>query len=178
MPALYRSHVNTLRTRILLLGLVVSLIGLPAILHAAPSVRVLALFPGKAMLEIDGKRKVLAAGDSGPHGVRLVSADTREAVVEIDGRREVLRLGSSVSATYRPSERREIRILKDRGGYFLDGLINGQPVRFLVDTGATSVALSERHAARLGLQHRVEGRPVGIGTASGNADRPTLHPML
>ncbi len=31
------------------------------------------------------------------------------------------------------------------------------------------MALSERHAARLGLQHRVDGRPVGIGTASGDA---------
>ena len=169
MPVTYRSHTKKRRNRMLLSGLLVLLIGLPTALQAAPSVRVLALFPGKAMLEIDGKRKVLAAGDSGPQGVRLVSADTREAVVEIDGRREVLRLGSAVSATYQPSERREIRILKDRGGYFLDGLINGQPVRFLVDTGATSVALSERHAARLGLQHRVDGRPVGIGTASGDA---------
>ena len=153
----------------LVFGLVLVLAGLPVASQAAPSVRVLALFPGKAMLEIDGKRKVLAAGDSGPQGVRLVSADTREAVVEIDGRREVLRLGSAVSTTYRPSERREIRILKNRGGYFLDGLINGQSVRFLVDTGATSVALSERHAARLGIQHRIDGRPVGIGTASGDA---------
>ncbi len=169
MPVTYRSHAKKLRNRMLLSGVLALLICLPAIPQAAPSVRVLALFPGKAMLEIDGKRKVLAAGDSGPQGVRLVSADTREAVVEIGGRREVLRLGSAVSATYQPSERREIRILKDRGGYFLDGLINGQPVRFLVDTGATSVALSERHAARLGLQHRVDGRPVGIGTASGDA---------
>lgn len=65
----------------------------------------------------------------------------------------------------------EIRILKDdrRGGYFVDGLINGQPVRFLVDTGATSIAMSERHAARLGIAHRVDGTKVGVGTASGRA---------
>ena len=169
MPVGQRSHNRGLWARVLLPGLLAMLIASPAVLQAAPSVRVLALFPGKAMLEIDGRRKVLAAGDSGPQGVRLVSADTREAVIEIDGRREVLRLGSAVSATYQPTERREVRILKHRGGYFLDGLINGQPVRFLVDTGATSVALSERHAASLGLQHRVDGRPVGIGTASGDA---------
>lgn len=141
---------------------------LAANVAAGPTVKVLALFPGKAMLEIDGKRKVLAAGDVGPQGVRLLSADTDEAVVEVDGRRETLRLGSAVSTSYKASERREVRILKRRGGYFLDGLINGQPVRFLVDTGATSVALSERHAARLGLQHRVDGVPVGVGTAGGN----------
>lgn len=137
---------------------------------AGPAVRVLALFPGKAMLEIDGERKVLAAGQSGPGGVRLISADTGSAVVEIDGSARELRLGSAVSATYRAAERREIRILKDgRGGYFVDGLINGQPVRFLVDTGATSIAMSELHAARLGIRHRVEGQRVGVGTASGSA---------
>ena len=137
---------------------------------AGPSVRVLALFPGKAMLEIDGQRKVLSAGKSGPGGVRLISADPRKAIVEIDGRQEELVLGSSVSASYTPKQRQELRILKDgrREGYFTDGLINGQPVRFLVDTGATSIAMSERHAARLGIQHRVDGRRVGVGTASGN----------
>ena len=138
---------------------------------AASSVRVLALFPDKAMLEIDGQRKVLAAGTTGPGGVRLISADPEQAVVEIDGRRQSLRLGSAVSANYQPKQRREIRILKDNrtAGYFVDGLINGQPVRFLVDTGATSVAMSEVHAARLGIRHRVEGTRIGVGTAAGRA---------
>ncbi|MCB1774304.1 MAG: TIGR02281 family clan AA aspartic protease [Gammaproteobacteria bacterium] len=133
------------------------------------SVRVLALFPGKAMLEIDGKRKVLAAGAPPHAGVRLVSADPARAIVEIGGERQELRLGSAVSATYRKPTRREVRIISDAtGSYFVDGLINGQPVRFLVDTGATSVAMSELHAAKLGILHRVEGQRVGVGTASGS----------
>lgn len=135
---------------------------------AAPGVRVLALFPGKAMLEIDGQRRVLEAGAAGPGGVRLISADPDSAVVEIDGRRETLYLGSTVNARFEPTTQREIRMLKDpRGGYFLDGLINGQPVTFLVDTGATSIAMSERQAASLGLDPRVDGVRVGVGTASG-----------
>ena len=137
---------------------------------AGPSVKVLALFPDKAMLEIDGQRKVLAAGATGPGGVRLISADPRVAVVEIDGQREELRLGSSVSATYKQVERQETRILKDqRGAYFIDGLVNGQPIRFLVDTGATSIAMSERHAESLGISHRIDGRKIGVRTASGVA---------
>jgi aspartyl protease family protein len=140
-----------------------------SIVSGAESVRVLALFPGKAMLEVDGKRKVLSAAGDAFRGVKLISADTREAVVEFDGRRETLRLGSSVRSEYKKSTRREIRIVKDRrGGYFVNGLINGQPVNFLVDTGATSIAMSENQAAKLGLQHRVDGRRVGVGTASGN----------
>jgi aspartyl protease family protein len=138
---------------------------------AGPEVRVLALFPDKAMLEIDGKRQVLAAGAEHASGVLLVSANPREAVVEIDGARETLLLGSAVAATYAAPTRREVRILKDgrRDGYFVDGLINGQPVRFLVDTGATSIAMSEQHATRLGIAHRVDGTRVGVGTASGRA---------
>lgn len=134
---------------------------------AGPAVRVLALFPGKAMLEIDGARKVLVEGAVGPGGVRLISANPDVALVEIDGVREELRLGSAVSASYLQPARREIRILKAGRGYFVDGLINGQPVRFLVDTGATSIAMSERHAARLGIRHRVDGNRVSVGTASG-----------
>lgn len=143
----------------------------PMLALAGPSVRVLALFPGKAMLEIDGQRRVLAAGASDSSGVRLLSSSPAEAVVEIDGRRETLVLGSAVAATYAPPERREVRILKDnrRDGYFVDGLINGQSVRFLVDTGATSIAMSEQHAAQLGIAHRVDGMRVGVGTASGQA---------
>lgn len=142
----------------------------PAAENGAPSVRVLALFPGKAMLEIDGERKVMAAGDSAPGGIRLISADPAGAVVEVAGHRETLRLGSAVSATYQPRQQQELRILSDStGSYFTDGLINGQPVRLLVDTGATSVAMSERHAKQLGILHRLDGRPVSVRTASGQA---------
>jgi aspartyl protease family protein len=133
------------------------------------TVRVLALFPNKAMLEIDGTNKVLAAGETGPRGVRLLSADPRTAVVEIAGERRELRLGTAVSAVYSTPERREVRIVADAtGSYFVDGLVNGQSVRFLVDTGATSVAMSESHARRLGLQHRLDGQRIGVNTASGS----------
>lgn len=38
-----------------------------------------------------------------------------------------------------------------QGHYVVDGRINGQPVTFMVDTGATDVAVPERLAVRLGL---------------------------
>ncbi|MBK1709022.1 retropepsin-like aspartic protease family protein [Marichromatium gracile] len=50
------------------------------------------------------------------------------------------------------------------GHYVADGRIDGEPVRFLVDTGATDVALPLALARRLGL----ELRPGGISrTANG-----------
>ena len=39
-----------------------------------------------------------------------------------------------------------------KGHYVADGSINGHPVVFLVDTGATDVAISEKLANRLGLE--------------------------
>ena len=41
--------------------------------------------------------------------------------------------------------------------YVVNGLINGQPVTFLVDTGATHVALGPELAQRLGLERGYEG---------------------
>ena len=52
------------------------------------------------------------------------------------------------------------------GHYYADGEINGQPVRFLLDTGATQIALSPKLSTTLGLSL---GRPVTLQTAAGPA---------
>jgi len=47
----------------------------------------------------------------------------------------------------------EVRLLRNRSGHYLaDGKINGHPVVFLIDTGATDVALPQALADRLGVQ--------------------------
>lgn len=53
------------------------------------------------------------------------------------------------------------------GHYWLVANVNGVPVRFLVDTGATLTALSTSDAARAGLEPRAGGLPVMLGTANG-----------
>jgi aspartyl protease family protein len=52
------------------------------------------------------------------------------------------------------------------GHYYADGEINGKPVRFLLDTGATQIALSPKLANTLALSL---GRPVTLQTAAGPA---------
>ena len=134
---------------------------------AAPQVRVLALFEGKALLEIDGSRRVLAAGAVSPEGVRVVSASSRTVLVEIDGRQQSLGLGVAGRFGTAPAGL-EVRLVRDgTGGYRSPGLVNGRSVEWLVDTGATAVALSGADADRLGLPWRSAGRPVGIATAQG-----------
>ncbi|MCY1259463.1 clan AA aspartic protease [compost metagenome] len=61
----------------------------------------------------------------------------------------------------------EVRLLGNRQGhYVLAGQIDGQPVTFLLDTGATQVAVPEDLAARLDLP---KGAPVTLNTANGRA---------
>ena len=56
---------------------------------------------------------------------------------------------------------------QDRNGHYeAEGQINGQPVTFLVDTGATDVALPESAARALGLEF---GPRIRVMTAAGPA---------
>lgn len=59
----------------------------------------------------------------------------------------------------------EVRLLSNGQGHFVaDGAINGQQVHFMLDTGATDVAIPEGLAVKLGLQR---GDPVMLSTANG-----------
>jgi aspartyl protease family protein len=66
------------------------------------------------------------------------------------------------------SSSRTVVIPPSRDGHFrVNGRINGRPIDFLVDTGATNIALTQRDAAMLGI-HLTERDYVGIvRTANG-----------
>jgi aspartyl protease family protein len=58
-----------------------------------------------------------------------------------------------------------VAIARDRDGHFrVEGAVNGQPVTFLVDTGASMVGVTEPLAERAGLDG---GEPVRFRTANG-----------
>lgn len=153
------------RMRVFLAGL---LLAAAAMAVAAPRVRVVALFHDSAMVEIDGRRQLLRAGQTAPEGVRLISATTREAVLEVDGQRHRLGLSRSVGGSYRPSRGQQVQIARnERGMYVTTGSVNSSPMTFLVDTGASTVALNARDAARAGIDYRLRGTRIGVQTASG-----------
>lgn len=137
--------------------------------HAA-DITVNALFSGKAMLVVDGgKPRMLSVGQSTPEGVTLISASSDAAVVEYKGQKRSVGLGQGtrVATAAQPSGSGQVVLRADRGGHFFaDGWINGSGVRFIVDTGATSIALSTSDARRLGLNYQ-EGRRGMARTASG-----------
>ncbi|MBZ5485968.1 TIGR02281 family clan AA aspartic protease [Halomonas aquamarina] len=58
-----------------------------------------------------------------------------------------------------------VTLKRNRSGHFeAPGEINGEPVRFLLDTGATYVAVSDQLARQLGLER---GRNAWFSTANG-----------
>jgi aspartyl protease family protein len=129
----------------------------------------------KALLMMHGRTVVLGVGQSsGP--VRLLRWEGDAAVVEHAGVQLRLRVGQAplrVGAAAGSASGaagaggREIVIPVGPGGHFMTaGSINGQSVRFMVDTGATLIALSRTEAARLGLDLRA-ARQTTTYTANG-----------
>lgn len=146
------------------------LLAAAGLLGAAPQVQVVGLFPGAAVLNVDGQRKLVKVGQTGPGGVVVVSADSRGAVLRVDGVERSYGLSREYSDGFAEPSRRQLSIAKGIGGhYWVAGSVDGHPVQFLVDTGATSVALNDDHARRLGIDYRVSGRPLQVSTASGTA---------
>jgi aspartyl protease family protein len=152
---------------LLLLAITLLLMEIPLVL-ASPVIEVQALFSGKAIAQIDGQRRVLSVGEISPEGIKLIAADPNRATFEIDGKVQDYTLGSSISLNFAVPENIEEKVFANEGGMFLSvGSINGQSVRFLLDTGASSVAMNGSQAKRLGIRYESEGKPTTVSTASG-----------
>ncbi len=126
------------------------------------------LLKNMVVLQVDGVQRIIKVGKTSPEGITLISANTKKAVVEIDGKRQTLVLSKRIGGVvYAEPEKEIVRIARGVGGhYFTPGRINGKAVNFLVDTGATSVAMSSLMAKKLRIDYR-SGTPMRMQTASG-----------
>lgn len=146
-----------LRTRLI----VAACAWLAAAAAAAAPVEVLALFKDRAVLRAAGAEHMLRAGETSPDGITLLAADANVARVRYRGEEYRLGLSRHVSGTFREPERQRVAISPDPlGQYRVRGAINGTFVDLLVDTGASVVAMSRRHAHTLGLD--LQGAQEGI----------------
>jgi aspartyl protease family protein len=124
----------------------------------------------KALLVVDGGQpKALAAGES-HQGVKVIQVQDDRVVVEVQGERETITMGGVptiiMGGSSGPSGT-EIVLAAGEGGHFLtQGTINGRSTRFMVDTGATSVAISADEARRLGIKYE-HGETMYGSTANG-----------
>ena len=152
------------------------IIGLTLLLLLSPGradnvdIEVLALFKDTALLRIAGKQTLLKTGDRSSEGILLISANSREAVVEVSGETMILNLSQRISSTYRKRTEASVSIFLNKNGqYRTTGSINGRPVSFLVDTGATVVAINSLMAREIGIDVS-KGKVTLVVTASGKVE--------
>lgn len=135
---------------------------------AATEVALIGLIGDKAaVLALDGgEPKTVKVGQSWK-GITVVSVEKGRATVEVEGKKRVLQIGQHYRSAAAAADRETVTLAADaRGHFFTDATINGLPMRFLVDTGASVVALSAGDASRLGIDWR-KGQRVTMQTAGG-----------
>ena len=123
----------------------------------------------RALLMIDGSPRTVAVGST-VQGVKLVSVTADASVVELGGKRITLPMGGAqinLGGAASEGGGSTIVLAAGPGGHFVTGgSINGRAVQFVVDTGATSVAISASEAESIGLKYK-DGQRGMVNTANG-----------
>jgi len=158
--------------RYITVGLAASLlvVGLGAPAFAASPVEVVALFKDRAVVRTTDGQQMLKLGETSKFGVTLLAADPHGARVHYRGEVYEVSLTTRVGSVFAQPNESALRINKDNlGQYRTRGAVNGHYVNFLVDTGASVVAMSETHARGIGLDY-TRGEPGQVHTAQGSAN--------
>ena len=118
-----------------------------------------------AILSIDGGApKTVKVGQSAG-GIKLISVEQDRATIEADGKRRILQRGQTYSSAGAGPQ--SVTLAVGPGGHFMaEGQINGGAIRFMVDTGATAVAIPAFEANRLRIDY-TKGRRGTTQTAGG-----------
>jgi aspartyl protease family protein len=139
--------------------------------HAAELALIGVIGTNAAVIAIDGGDPHTIKVGQTRSGVTLVSIEHERATVEFEGKKQVLALGQHYRSAHAPatsSSTQSVTLAADQRGHFLsEGSINGMPMRFLIDTGATTIALPASDAMRLGINYRAGQQ--GISRTAGGA---------
>ena len=146
-----RTSTSSRRRRLAAAGAL--LCALAAAAHAQ-SVAFSGMLGEKALLIINGQARGVAIGAT-VEGVKLVRLDGTQAQIEAGGKTQTLRLGGTAvlagDTGGRGKGTRIVLPVGSGGHYTAMGAINGHSVPFLVDTGATTIAMGADVANRIGL---------------------------
>ncbi len=119
------------------------------------------------MVRTAAGQRMLKVGETSEFGVTLLAADPSSARVRYRNTEYRLSLSTRVGSRFTEAQEQTIHINRDQHGqYRVRGTINGQFVSFLVDTGASIVAMSQTQAQRLGLDYE-QGQKGTVQTAQG-----------
>jgi aspartyl protease family protein len=138
-----------------------AMLSLAAMAAHAQNVALAGILGSKALLVVDGGAPRAVAAGEAHQGVHVVSVGQGEAVVDVDGGRRTLRLGEAPVSVATPGAGQRLVLKADARGHFVNtGFINGRVMQYMVDTGASTVAIGLPEAQRMGLK-------AANGTAQG-----------
>jgi aspartyl protease family protein len=149
--------------------LLLASIGSEAVANAP--VQAVGLFKDRAMIRVLGNEHYLTIGQVSPEGATLLEANSTRAVVRYKDQLYNLTLTDQIAGGYQEPSVINIAIAPDDlGQYRVQGSINGYYTGFLVDTGASLVALSERHAKEMNIEYLQSSERAAVTTAQGQAN--------
>ncbi len=138
-------------------------------LAVAAEVSVVGVIGDKAaVLVIDGAAPRTVRVGQSLNGVTVIAVTKQGATLEFDGKRRALALGQHLRGEASVSGGAgSVTLAADARGHFItEAQVNGAPIRFLVDTGATMISLPFAEARRLGIDTSKAPRGTAM-TANG-----------
>lgn len=126
------------------------------------SIRVIGLAEGMVMLRVNRKPYNLRNGESTPHGIKLIQADSEDAILEINGKRQKYGLNSGIQTSQislaggGSRSKKSISFYKNREGFYISsGFINGVPVKFDIRSNVRAPIILHSHTAnQLGIEYK------------------------
>jgi len=145
----------------------IAVFALPAL--AAMQLNVVGLFSNKVVVAINGSApQILSAGQT-KMGVKLLLADSESATFLVEGKQQTLKMGqaTSVAGSSGPTNNDPVSLYADKVGQFYGNLtINDASLKYVVDTGATTVALNSGDAKFAKIDYE-KGERIAMSTANG-----------
>ena len=136
---------------------------------AETRLNVVGLFNNKALVSINGGApRSISAGQT-VEGVKLIAADSEAATFLVGGKRQMLKMGqaASVAGNAGPANNSPVSLYADQAGHFLGNLsVNGVSLKYLVDTGASTVAFNSGDAKYAKIDYE-KGERIQMSTANG-----------
>jgi aspartyl protease family protein len=131
---------------------------------------------GKAVVSVAGGAPKIVQSGAVVEGTKIIAVEANSITVEATGKKFRIELGAgplrlqtaNPGSPVGSNAGRVVLTADSRGHYITTGFINNKPQQFLVDTGASIVAISKADALRLGL-NLANGRTVQANTANGQA---------
>ena len=137
--------------------------------QAANTLMLAEIYEDSVLVVIDGSEVVLPIGEV-VEDIRLIETMDRGALFDINGQRQRLSILSSIQIApsyYQRTQQRVSITQSGDGHYWVTGQINSRSVSFLVDTGASNIAINESTARKLGVNMQ-SARRVLTQTANGS----------